>query len=234
MSTNSVFCDMCKSVQEKLHAFECNIDEEAGTAQMVLDSVHRINLKHLSLFPSLSVRYRQDDRRYVLQTEVSEGTMQHNAMLVEYDRMASFYEIDDIGPLKRVIETVHENASARFHKMVRQGDVFIAVFVVNKSSSNEICFNARTLDNIANVSSAWIELHPDTSELRLCISLTPCSLLRPPRPKNNKRARDAENGDAAALLDSEDPHKRRRRVRFDDEGESQQKKAQRPQLLLAS
>ena len=180
-----VFADLCESVQRRMFAFEYSIDEENGTAQIILDSVHRIKLSNLSLFPCVGVTYRQDDRRYVLQTEGSAGAIRHNAMLVEYARMAEFYNIVDISQLKYVIESVHRNASVCFHKIVKQGDLFIAVFTV-PTASCQMKLNTGVLNDIEHVSSSWIELHPDTKELRLCVSLIPQAL------PHRERMRDEE------------------------------------------
>ncbi len=183
----AIFADMCRSVQKRMFAFDYSVDEQNGTAELILDSVHRIKLAHLSLFPSVQVTYRQDDRRYVLQTHASAAAMRHNAMLVEYARMADFYGISDITSLKGVIEAVHSNASVCFHKVVKQGDVFIAVFTVPKTS-HEMRLNTGVINDIDNISSSWIELHPDSKELRLCVSLIPESVPR------RKRKRDDTQG----------------------------------------
>ena len=50
-----VFADLCVSVKNRLFAFDCSLDEESGTARLTLDSVHRIRLGHLALFPSVTV-----------------------------------------------------------------------------------------------------------------------------------------------------------------------------------
>lgn len=186
-----------------MFAFEYSINEESGTAQLILDSVHRIKLSHLSLFPSVEVTYRQDDRRYVLQTEGSAGAIPHNAMLVEYARMSEFYNIADMSQLKYVIENVHRNASVCFHKIVKQGDLFIAVFTVPKAS-RQMRLNTGVLNDIEHVSSSWIELHPDTKELRLCVSLIPQTLHR------RKRMRDEQPLDSG---DHGHPSHRRARAR---------------------
>jgi hypothetical protein len=89
--------------------------------------------------------------------------------------MSQFYEISDVAQLKEVIETVHTNASACFHKIVKQADVFIAVFTVPKAT-HEMRLNTGVLNDVDNISSSWIELHPDTKEMRLCVSLIPQSV----------------------------------------------------------
>lgn len=185
-----VFVDLCESVQRRMFAFGYSIDEERGTAQIILDSVHRIKLSHLSLFPSVEVTYRQDDRRYVLQTEGSAGAIRHNAMLVEYERMAEFYNITDMSQLKYVIENVHRNASVCFHKIVKQVDLFIAVFTVPKGS-HKMRLNTGVLNDIEHVSSLWIELHPDTKDLRLCVSLIPHTLHRRKRMRDDEQQLDS-------------------------------------------
>ena len=192
------------SVQRRMFAFEYSVDDETGTARLVLDSVHRIKLGHLSLFPSVKVTYRQDDRRYVVETHASAFAMRHNAMLVEYDRMSDFYGITDMTQLKNVIETVHKNASVCFHKIVKQGDTFIAVFSAVPKALREIRLNTGTLNDIDNISSSWIELHPDTKDLRLCVSLIPQSVPR------RKRARDDD--DTQSDCEDHQPLRRRARV----------------------
>ena len=188
-SNADIFTDLCNSVHRRMFAFECKVDEESGTAELILDSVHRIKLGHLALFPSVTVTYRRDDRRYVLQTEASQGSIRHNAMLVEYERMSEFYNISDMSQLRNVIETVHRNATVCFHKIVRQGNLFIAVFTVPKAH-NSIRLNTGALSNLENVSSSWIELHPDNNELRLCVSLIPQEIPR------RKRTRDDRSSDS--------------------------------------
>ena len=205
-----VFADMCYSVQRRMFAFEYTINDEDGTAQLILDSVHRIKIGHLSLFPSVCVTYRQDDRRYVLQTDGGAIAMRHNAMLVEYDRMASFYDISDMSQLKEVIESVHRNATVCFHKIVKQGNVFIAVFTA-LNAAQEMRLNTGVLNDIASISSSWIELHPDTKELRLCVSLVPHSVPR------HKRKRDDDDDDGDDGHDSqgcEDHGPQRQRARL--------------------
>lgn len=206
LQQSGVFVDMCKSVKCRLYAFDCKVDEAEGTACMVLDSVHRIMLAHLSLFPCINVKYRRDDRRYVVRTEASEGIMRHNAMLVEYDRMASFYGISDIAPLKEAIDGMHKNANVCFHKIVKQGNVFVAIF---NASSDELRLNTGNINGLGTVSTAWIELHPDTKEMRICASLHPM------RSRNQKRKRrgpgaedDDENEDNGGEVDS----KKQRRI----------------------
>lgn len=198
----AVFADLCNSVQKRMFAFEYSVDDETGTAELVLDSVHRVKLGHLSLFPSVKVTYRQDDRRYVVETHASAFAMRHNAMLVEYDRMSKFYEISDMTQLKHVIETVHKNASVCFHKIVKQGDNFIAMFSV-PTALHEMRLNTGILNDIDNISSSWIELHPDTRDLRLCVSLISQSVPR------RKRTRDDTGSDCEDHLPS------RRRARMD-------------------
>jgi len=197
----AVFADLCNSVQRRMFAFEYSVDDETGTAKLVLDSVHRIKLGHLSLFPSVKVTYRQDDRRYVVETHASAFGTRHNAMLVEYDRMSAFYEITDMTQLKNVIESVHKNASVCFHKIVKQGDVFIAVFSVPRALQ-EMRLNTGILNDIDNISSSWIELHPDTKDLRLCVSLIPHSV-----PRRNRTRDDTQSG-----CEDHQPLRRRARV----------------------